>query len=400
VRKALSSVGLAALATLGCLVLVSASEGVRPGEGAPSRAVVSQDMGAELDLDYCYNYLAPYGSWVNMDPWGYVWCPRHMGYNWRPYTEGHWVWTDYGWTWISDFDWGWIPFHYGRWGWDDDLGWYWVPGTVWGPAWVTWRSSDLYCGWAPFPPGIEFRAGLDFARFGIDFPFRFWIFIGASHFCDTSIFPYVLPYERNITIINNTRLYSNFSWRGTRFINDGINVDTVQRLTRRPVTRYALQDARRPGRAAIVGNQVQLYRPAIRSTPNARPKTYLNQDQARSEIGPAKVFEPRQQPPKMATESDVQKRQSAERKLMDQSHAQELKAIDQQRIQEQRKVQAPADKARIEQDYQAKRSDVAKQHQAERQQITERHKSDTQQVKRAVQPKTQPKPQAKPKEKK
>jgi len=395
-RKALSLLAVASLATLGSAALMFALEGGPAGSGAaPPRASVSQEFGTDLDMDYCYNYLSPFGSWVNIDRWGYVWCPRHMGYNWRPYSEGHWVWTDYGWTWISDFEWGWIPFHYGRWGWDDDLGWFWVPGTVWGPAWVTWRSSDLYCGWAPFPPGIEFRAGLDFTSFGVNFPFRFWIFIGASHFCDNNVFPYVLPYERNVTIINHTVIQSNFSWRGTRFINDGIKIETIQRLTRQEVPRYALQDARQPGRATITRNQVQLFRPSFKATSGARPKTFLNQDQARQEIGPAKVFEHRQQPPTQSAESIVRQRQSQERKLMDESQAQELKAIDQQRTQEQRKVQAPADKTKIQQDYQAKRTDLAKQHQAEKQQLNQRHKTDTQQVRQSSQPKTQPKPKEK-----
>jgi hypothetical protein len=390
-------VALVSLATLCGAALASAAGDAHAAPGAAPRSFAAQEYGADLDMDYCYNYLSPYGTWVSLNPWGYVWCPRHMGYNWRPYTEGHWVWTDYGWTWISDFEWGWIPFHYGRWGWDDDLGWYWVPDRVWGPAWVTWRSSDLYFGWAPFPPGVEFRAGMDFARFGVDIPFRFWVFIGASHFCDRSIYSYVLPYERNVTIINHTAMYNNFSWRGNRFINDGIGVDTVRRLTRRDVPRYSLQDARQPGRAVVTGNQVQLYRPSFRATPNARPKTYMNTDQARQEVGQAKVFEPRQTPPRMATESDVQKRQGQERKLMDQSQAQELKAIDQQRSQEQKKVQAPADKTKVQQDYQTKRTETANQHQAEKQQLNERHKTDTQQVRKAVQPKTPPKS---PKEKK
>ena len=69
-----------------------------------------------------------------MHPYGYVWTPRHMGYQWRPYSNGHWVMTDFGWTWVAYEPWGAIPFHYGRWGYDDYLGWYWVPGTTWGPA--------------------------------------------------------------------------------------------------------------------------------------------------------------------------------------------------------------------------------------------------------------------------
>jgi len=395
-KKVFSLVALVCLATLGGAVLVFAAADARPAEGGTSRAFVAQEFGADLDMDYCYNYLSPYGSWVRMDRWGYVWTPRNMGYRWRPYSDGRWVWTDYGWTWISDLDWGWIPFHYGRWGWDDDIGWFWVPGTEWGPAWVTWRSSDLYCGWAPFPPGIEFRVGMDFGSFGIDIPFRFWVFVGASHFCDSEVFPFVLPFERNITIINHTVIHNNFSWRGRRFVNDGIGIDTVRRLTRRDVPRYALQDTRRPGRAMVTGNQVQLYRPSFKENAAARPKTFLNRDQARQELAPAKVFEPRQQPPKVATESDVQKRQTQERKLMDKSQAQELKAIDQQRNQEQQKVQAPSDKARIQQDYQAKKTEVAKQHQTEKQQLNERHKTDAQQVRQAGQQKPSAKPPAKP----
>ena len=395
-KKALSMVALAFLATLGCAALAFASGGGHPGEAGTSPAFASQAYGTDMDMDYCYSYLAPYGNWVQMDRWGYVWTPRNMGYRWRPYSDGHWVWTDYGWTWISDLEWGWVPFHYGRWGWDDDLGWFWVPGTVWGPAWVSWRSSDLYMGWAPFPPGIEFRAGMDFGSFGIDLPFRFWVFIGASHFCDGEIYPYVLPYERNMTIINHTMIHNNFSWRGQRFVNDGIGIDTVRRLTRRDIPRYALQDARQPGRPVITGNQVQIYRPSFRQNTAARPKTYLDRNQARQELAPAKVFEPRPQPPKMATESDVQKRQNQERKLLDQTQAQELKAIDQQRKLEQKKVQAPPEKAKIQQDYQVKKSEVAKQHQTEKQQLNERHKTDTQQVRQASQQKSPAKPPAKP----
>jgi len=33
-----------------------------------------------MDMDSMYNYLAPYGNWINMDPYGYVWTPRNMGY--------------------------------------------------------------------------------------------------------------------------------------------------------------------------------------------------------------------------------------------------------------------------------------------------------------------------------
>jgi uncharacterized protein DUF6600 len=62
------------------------------------------------------------------------------------------MYTEEGWYFESDWEWGWAPFHYGRWYYDDAYGWLWVPGEEWGPAWVDWRESDEYIGWAPLPP--------------------------------------------------------------------------------------------------------------------------------------------------------------------------------------------------------------------------------------------------------
>jgi len=43
--------------------------------------------------------------------------------------------TDDGMTWVSDYNWGWAPFHYGRWDYNDSYGWFWIPDNEWGPAW-------------------------------------------------------------------------------------------------------------------------------------------------------------------------------------------------------------------------------------------------------------------------
>jgi hypothetical protein len=396
-KNVLWHVPLILLMALSGPAFASSPEGAARPEAGSSYAVSAQEFGMDLDFNYCYSYLAPYGNWVNLDPWGYVWCPRHMGYRWRPYSRGHWIWTDYGWTWISDFDWGWIPFHYGRWGWDDDLGWFWVPGTVWGPAWVTWRSSDLYCGWAPFPPGIEFRAGMDFASFGINIPFRFWIFIGASHFCDRDIYPYVLPYERNMTIINYTTIHNNFAFRGNRFVNEGIGIDMIRRLTRRDVPRYTLRDTRQPGPPRIAGNEVHIYRPTFRGSPSARPQRFLSREQARQELAPARIYESREQPPKRTAESAVRQRQNEERKLMKKSQSQDMKAMERRRSEEQKQVQASSERARIQQDYRTKKSDMGKQHQSEKQRMNERHRTDTEQARRTDQARKQAPPQRKKK---
>ncbi len=292
-KNSLCIITLVLVMAAGCAAYgPSPGSGYLPGTGGPGVGGqqgygqgYGQEYGPDMDMDYMYNYLAPHGNWINLEPYGYVWTPRHMGYRWRPYSQGHWVMTDYGWTWMANEEWGSIPFHYGRWGYDDDFGWFWVPGTVWGPAWVSWRWSNQYAGWAPLPPGIEFRAGMDFASLSFNIPSRFWIFLQAPHFLDRNVYRYALPYERNLTIINITSIHNNIHYRNNRIFNEGMGIDNVQRVTRQQVPRYRIQDVRKPGPERVVGNDIQVYRPAFRTNATTRPKAILNRDRGPAGAG-------------------------------------------------------------------------------------------------------------------
>ncbi len=96
-------------------------------------------------IDVFYNDLAPHGSWYNDPTYGWVFAPPSPSY--LPYSNGRWVYTDYGYTWVSADPFGWATDHYGRWVWANR--WVWRPDTTWGPAWVQWRQGDGYVGWAP-----------------------------------------------------------------------------------------------------------------------------------------------------------------------------------------------------------------------------------------------------------
>ncbi|HKE13655.1 MAG TPA: DUF6600 domain-containing protein, partial [Kofleriaceae bacterium] len=105
--------------------------------------------------DAFHDTLAPYGRWVRTAEFGLVWVPSRsiVGSDFVPYgTGGSWRYSDAGWLFASDWDWGWAPFHYGRWYRQYPYGWVWVPGNVWAPAWVDWRYGDGFIGWAPLPP--------------------------------------------------------------------------------------------------------------------------------------------------------------------------------------------------------------------------------------------------------
>lgn len=102
------------------------------------------------DLAEFEGELNEYGDWVYIAPYGYVWVPRNVAADWRPYYYGRWVWVPLtGWTWVPYEPWGWVAFHYGRWHWAVGIGWYWIPHYVWGPAWVSWWWGPDYFAWAP-----------------------------------------------------------------------------------------------------------------------------------------------------------------------------------------------------------------------------------------------------------
>src|SRR5699024_5710501 len=132
----------------------------------------------------------------NNNRYGQVWIANER--NFTPYeTGGHWAHTDYGWTWVSDYEWGWAPFHYGRWDWEPGLGWYWVPGYDWGPAWVAWRDGGDYYGWAPLAPGLNVSVGVSF---GSRIPSGRWVFAPRRYITNRDINRYYVPRTRNVTI--------------------------------------------------------------------------------------------------------------------------------------------------------------------------------------------------------
>ncbi len=303
--------------------------------------------------------------------YGFVWIPRHMPYGWRPYTNGRWIWSDYGWTWISSFEWGWIPFHYGRWGFDRGLGWYWVPDTVWGPAWVAWRTGDLQLGWAPLPPDAEFIPGIGIRSSGFDIPLFTWIFVDGRNFWNDRLDRYVLPYERNLTIINYTVVNVNILARGDRVYNEGFDPDQARRLTGRQVTRYRLKDADRPGLARIERDEVLIHKPALSKNRLARPKAVLRPDEAGNALSGDVV-----------DDSALGEEQVRERRLLEESQGEEISVIRRKVAEDRKLARTSEEKIRIERELESKVSDLKKKHETEKADLEKRQKQDEEKIKK------------------
>jgi hypothetical protein len=258
-----------------------------PDQGGP-------DQGDQGDVSFqtFYDQLSPEGTWMQTDNYGYVWQPDVQDPDWRPYSDGHWIYTDDGWTWAADASepWGWATYHYGRWANLNGVGWVWVPGYTWAPAWVSWRYGGGYCGWAPLPPetsvGIDFGGG-DNEGFHIGgdcdtaydigpgyYNFVPVIYIGAGDYR-----PYYVNRYNNYTVINNTRNMTSITVNGTtggnRFghvTTGGPSFTTVNAQSRTPVQRASLVSSSRVGNASLQGNQLNVYAPQVRAATTARPQ--------------------------------------------------------------------------------------------------------------------------------
>ena len=240
----------------------------------------AQEGGYVSDQEF-YDELDPYGTWVDDPTYGNVWIPDAED-GFRPYaTRGHWVVTDYGNTWVSDYPWGWATFHYGRWRYDDYYGWEWIPGHEWAPAWVSWRSGGGYYGWAPLQPGISINLS-----FGDSYrvPDYYWVCAPQAYINRPNIYNYYVPHTRVVNIINRTTVINNTYVYNKRTYVTGPRVDEVRRVTRQNVQVYRVNNVNRPTReTSITNNGLNIYRPEIKRTPDARPARVVNATEYRKE---------------------------------------------------------------------------------------------------------------------
>ncbi len=205
--------------------LKNAAEAERKAaDRASSEARVREDMAKRAQaatagptIALFYNALDAHGEWADTDRYGYVWQPKTAQHNksWRPYTDGRWQWTDYGWTWQSNESFGWATYHYGRWAKLPQLGWVWVPGSEWAPAWVSWRVRGVqYVGWAPLPPEAYSAHGYG-ATVDEYFDIGPWsyVLLELKDFDAPSYVQKILPAEKHMEMLAATRNVTDMSYR-------------------------------------------------------------------------------------------------------------------------------------------------------------------------------------------
>ena len=91
---------------------------------------------------YGANDLNYYGSFVDMPGCGSMWRPYLASASFDPFANGVWAYYPHaGYSWVSPYPWGWLPFHSGAWAQCGAGGWGWRPGG--GAGWAGLTNAPL-----------------------------------------------------------------------------------------------------------------------------------------------------------------------------------------------------------------------------------------------------------------
>lgn len=228
-------------------------------QGYGQQPAMRLQYGSQITFQNFYDELSPFGEWIDTREYGFVWRPFGIDAGWRPYLHnGRWVYTEYAWTWVSDYIWGWAPFHYGRWRLDPFYGWVWHPGNVWGPAWVEWRFwNNNYC-WAPLLPGVNVGMGYR----GGNYHWSSWNAVPGRYFTQRNLWNHCLPYTQVNTFINNTTIINNTTVINNNTYFTGPAMTDVERYSGKVIP-LSLRNLNKVAVSTVDDNSVSIYRPDV-----------------------------------------------------------------------------------------------------------------------------------------
>ncbi len=255
----------------------------------------------EVNFDFFYTSLKDGGEWLQSEKYGYVFQPRVAveKANWKPYSDGYWGETDQGWAWVSNEDFGWATYHYGRWAKLAETGWVWVPGYEWAASWVSWRSSPKasgrggapalvsgrggparrssgsgrteYIGWAPLPPEAAFDYDTGFAssvEVTYDIGPANYNFVPVESFCSPTLVTVIRPSYDNFDYFSDTVNCTNtvYVGRGSYIYAGGPNYTYLSGFQARPIPRLVIAPQTVQGASfsnAVVGNEFRVFAPRV-----------------------------------------------------------------------------------------------------------------------------------------
>jgi hypothetical protein len=258
-------------------ILMSLSTVAPTSFSMSSSALAETSVSVNFGFGSFYDRLEPYGNWVSYQD-QYVFLPHHVDHGWRPYTLGHWSYTQrYGWMWVSSERFGWATYHYGRWGYSRDIGWYWVPGRRWAPAWVAWSRGHNEVAWAPLPPhrgGGESDVNVSIT-IG-DVPDYYWQAVPTSAFLSINLSNSIIRDRNQVRTIVQQSPPETVHIENNIVINNVIQVNEIEKATNTKVVALTEKPVTNPDAVGKSdSNSITIFNPDVQVDDKAKPKKAL-----------------------------------------------------------------------------------------------------------------------------
>jgi hypothetical protein len=224
----------------------------------------TENASEPMDLETFQDSLSDYGDFVSIDNsevdpentvsgendatdvdiyFNYIWVPnqRYRYEGWTPYNDGRWVWTDWGWTWVSDYSWGWGPYHYGRWWYSESYGWVWSPGRRWGPGWVNWRNNEGYVGWYPISPRNHWRNNR-FDEVNHHYRDDGWVVTRKLDFTNHITKSTVISGNTRNEVLKTSTPFLNIQKNGNKLFNSGPDVKDIEKVQNKKIVQKPITE--------------------------------------------------------------------------------------------------------------------------------------------------------------
>jgi hypothetical protein len=199
--------------------------------------------------------------------------------------------------------------------------------------------------------------------------------VEGRYFQHDSLDRYALPYERNPSALRFSVRKSDLALRNRQIQNDGVDVEEVSRLTRTAVSRHELEDARGPKDNAINGSSVRIFRPAMKKNDAAKPRSYIQKDEAEKELPVIRRRDIERNGAAPPAER-LKEEQDREMRILERSQEEEKAALKRRVNDEEQKATTPAEKQKAAKEGEVKAGELRKAHDEEKAKVDERHQEE------------------------
>ncbi len=231
-----------------------------------SKDEVDEDMGDGKGQSYSSN--------SDEDNLVFIWKPSGAATDWKPYTDGQWVFTSRGWVWYSNESWGWAVYHYGRWWHSQRFGWVWMPGYVWAPAWVIWRVEENHVGWCALSPRAKWQieTGINEYNYRYRYNDADWVFVNKTSFVNDIAPSTLVPSSENKNLVAGSKSVLNIHAENDAVVNTGPNPADIEKATGVPITSRTLKYVNDRSMAGIGERDVSVFNEPLKRFKNREAK--------------------------------------------------------------------------------------------------------------------------------